>query len=218
MSKKSSFSKTCNYQVTSHPFRPRAPGHLSERDKVILTMTETFGAVSFFQLQQLWPHQHRNKTRNAAKALGRCGILAIHRLECEEYRMNICTPGKFPGLDSVLRSMAFFQLYLRLREAVPGLNACLASSPLTGVILMNNKEFPVVVVRSGDNTVLLPYQVQQLPRLVIVSETFEPVFKKVTCDCRVALDNDLLDMSLPLDEMFYNTSGIKINAHAQTGS
>lgn len=213
---KSPFSLTCSYRVTSYPFRPRAPGHLSERDRVIITTTKTFGATSFFQLQQLWPHLHKNKTRNTAKALARCGLLALHRLECEEYRMNVCTPGYFPGLDSVLRSLAFFQLYLRLRRIDPHLRACQAAFPLTGVILMNGKEFPVVVARQGDNLALLPYQVQNLERLIIVAESFDPVFQKIPCNCRIAFDADLLNLGKPLNEIFIDTREDRVRAWAAT--
>ncbi|MDN5375463.1 MAG: hypothetical protein PWQ39_503 [Thermacetogenium sp.] len=213
---KSPFSLTCGYQVTSYPFIPRTPGNLSERDKVIIDMTNTFGATAFFQLQQLWPNRHRNKTRNTAKSLARCGLLALHRLESPEYRMNVCTPGYFPGLDKVLRSLAFFQLYLRLREFNSNLSACLATHPLTGVVFMNDKEFPVVVVREGDQLPLLPYQLQDFERLVIVAESFDPAFGRIPCECRIALDEDLLNFSKPAGEIFFDAREVKVHARGTT--
>lgn len=212
----SPFSPLCEYKVTSYPYIPRAPGHLSGRDEAILSAVSTFGAAAFFQLQQLFPGVNRNKVRRTAKTLARCGLLALHRLECEEYRINVCTPSYFPGLDSVLRSMAFFQLYLRLKEMDPNVRACPAPPPLTGAVLMNNKEFPVVVARRGDVLNLLPFYVQtkKLKRLVIVAEVYDPVFRKIPCPCRVAFDDDLLDLGKPLEAIFFDAKEEGIAARA----
>lgn len=212
----SPFSPLCGYKATSYPFIPRAPGNLSERDEIIISAVKTFGAAAFFQLQQLFPGVNRNKVRHTAKTLARCGLLALHRLECEEYRINVCTPGYFPGLDNVLRSMAFFQLYLRLKEIDPNIRAYLTPPPLTGAVLLHKKEFPVVVARQGDSLNLLPFYVQnqKCERLVIVAEAYDPVFKKIPCPCRVAFDDGLLDLGKPVDEIFFDAKEEGIAARA----
>lgn len=198
----SPFSLSCNYTVTPAPFVPRPPGVLTEREEIAIDLIQTCGAAAVFQLEYLWG---ANRTRKKLKTLARCGLLARTVLQ-GDYRISVYTPDVFPGLDEALRSMAFLQLYLRFRE-LGNVRATREEYPLFGKILVGAAEYPVAVIRSNDDKVSIPLLFKDLPRLIIISEQYDPVFSKIEVPCRIVLDTDLLDKPGSIQDLFILPNG-----------
>jgi hypothetical protein len=66
---------------------------------------------------------------------------------------------------------------------------------------INGNHFPVIVFRESDAIPPLP----DLDRLIIISETFRPEFKKIKSPARIALDQEILSPLLT----FYLPDGSK---------
>ncbi|MCL6557282.1 MAG: hypothetical protein K6U74_00505 [Firmicutes bacterium] len=194
----SPFSPLNRYKVTA-PRNGRLYNIIdpTPRELVLLEMIKSCGVMAGFQLESiLCP-------RKKLKSLASQGALVRYKFESENYRMNVYTLDLAVDLDLALRRLAFAQLYVRIRELVP-CEAALCPAPLTGMIYFNGASYPVLVIRKGDSTVLLPEILKVLPRVLVISE--ELIKLELTIPYRMTTDYDLLNR--PLRYAFYNESGV----------
>ncbi|MCS5696976.1 hypothetical protein NZJ93_12890 [Desulfofundulus thermocisternus] len=196
----SPYSSRHKYRLTpklTHTFEGEA--WLNPREIIVLNIIKQCRTVSSMQIGRFWTS---NKSRQALKRLARWGIIWEHVLEAER-KLNIYTPpGYIPDPDRAIREMALAELYLKIREIAP----CYikpAQPPLTGIILYRAVEFNVLVCRAGDNNALLPFLLKEIPRLIIIAENIDPVFKNLPC--RITTDFAL--QTLPLEDAFFKPDG-----------
>jgi hypothetical protein len=195
----SPFSPRCSYEVRSLPFPQRPPDNLSDQEQKIVSHIVSCGAATTFQIAPLV-----SKARNRLKKLQRAGIIGLHQLT-GEYKLNVYTSDIFPGTDQLLRYLAFSQLCIYMQKHA-NISATLAAEPLTGIITIEQRPFPVAVVRDDDDMTFLPAVISDQSRLIIVSEKLYPQFQLINIPCRIALDKDLLADS---PDLFYLPSGQK---------
>jgi len=214
----SPFSSLCNYSIIyGAPVEPMA-ANLTDREKVAVEILENCGVAAGFQLESLWPPK---KGGRALKRLARFGVVWRHRLE-GEYTLNIYTmPGSQPSADECIRRMAIAELYRKAREVKPA-SIKPAEPPLAGILELGGAEFPLLVVRRGDGTRLLPQLLKNLPRLLVVAELsvpfssgaqrIEQVFFQFPflreCGMRIPLrvTTDERLMELPFSSLFFGSA------------
>ena len=173
----SPFSMSCDYSVKSYPFLARVPGYLTPYEQFVYDLAHSTGAVAFSQVAS------RSKHKKKLKSLARCGLLALHRLE-GLYKLNVLTPGPFPGLIEVLKSLAFTRLVLMLKQ-----KGCvfIDEEPPYRVIILDGKTFHVVIHRETEPVFPVVLQASKPERAIILAEKYHPEFASLESS-RILLD------------------------------
>lgn len=175
----SPFSLQCNYSVKSFPFAPRPPGVLSPWEQSVYNLVRETGAVAFSQVCFKSKHKHK------LKSLARCGLFAYHRLE-GKYKLNILTPGEFPGVLPVLKSLCFTRLVLLLRQEFPV--EIWTSPPSQPVLYLNNNLYNIIIHRETEPVLPAVLAANQFERSIVLAENYYPEFKSLE-RARILLDN-----------------------------
>lgn len=196
----SPYSSLHNYKLTSKLTRTyKGEVALNPREIIVTNIIKQCRTVSSLQIGRFWTSK---KSRAELKSLARWGIIWEHVLEGER-KLNIYTPpGYIPDPDRAIREMALAELYLKIREIAP----CYikpTQPPLTGILHYQTVEFNILVIRTGDNLKILPHLLKDIPRLMIVAEKYDPVFKLIPS--RIATDYALA--SMPLEDAFIKPDG-----------
>jgi len=191
----SPFSTLKPYGLIAYPCYPRPPGNLSSWEIETLSFLQDVGAAAYFQITS------GSKQRKKLDSLNRAGLVYKYQLQGER-SINVSASRPYSDLKNLLKTLAFTQLVVKLKELFlvqifPGSNF------IHAYIAFNNKTFPVIVIRHGDNISMLPFLTHSLDRLIIVSETIEPEFNKISIPARIVLDADLMNSSL----IFYLPDG-----------
>ncbi|SHE96068.1 hypothetical protein SAMN02745218_01141 [Desulfofundulus australicus DSM 11792] len=160
----------------------------------MLNIIKSCGSVAGFQVEGLWSRKGREKLKKLAFG----GFITFSRLE-GEYKLNVYSLSPQKDVNTVLKQLAFAQLYVRIREHFP-CGASLLPPPLTGVINIRGKIFPVLVVRRGEDPAFLYGYLRGFPRLLVIAE--ELVELDLPVPFRVTTDGDLLEK--PLRYAFYD--------------
>lgn len=179
----SPFSILQPYEFKAYPYYPQTPGNLTSWESETLNFLNSVGAAAYFQIAT-------EKQKRKLDTLNRVGLIRKYQLTGEQ-SMNIAAARPYKDISTLLKSLAFTQLILSLREyfevkIYPGENH------IHAYIDFNNKTFPVIIVRHGENISLLPLLTNKLERVIILAETYHPEFNKLTIPARIGLDNELL--------------------------
>ena len=168
---------SCDYSVVSYPFIARPPGYLTPYEQFVYNLTHSTGAVALSQIT------YKSKHKKKLKSLARCGLLAMHRLE-GLYKLNVLTPGPFPGLPEVLKSLAFTRLVLMLKQY-----GCVFTDeePPYRVIILDGKTYHVVIHRETEPIMPAVMQASQQERSIILAEKYHPEFAALE-SARILLD------------------------------
>lgn len=191
----SPFSTRRKYKLNSYPCYPRPPGNLTTWETEILSLLDDVGAGAYFQIAP------KGKQRRKLDSLSRAGLIYKYQLQGER-SINISASHPYQELKTLLKSLAFTQLVIKLKEVTP-VQVFPGSNFIHSHLLFNNKTFPVMIIRHGDNISMLPFLTKQLDKLIIVSETLYPEFNKITIPTRILLDNDLINSNI----LFYLPDG-----------
>lgn len=192
----SPFSLLNNYDTVEKPRPLRDSEYLTPRDIIVANTLKSCGAAASFQLEFLWSMNGRRELKKMASR----GLIMRSKLE-GEYKLNVYSLNR-QGTKSLLRNMAFCQLYLRMREVTPCAAAVLPW-PLTGALKFNDKLYGVLVVRAGDK--VNPIQFRGIDRMILISETITPDVLNLPLDYRLTTDETLLNG--PLENAFYRPDG-----------
>ncbi|AEG14496.1 hypothetical protein Desku_0897 [Desulfofundulus kuznetsovii DSM 6115] len=193
----SPFSVLNNYRIIQRTKKIREILSPTPREIILLNILKSCGSVAGFQVEGLWS----NKGREKLKKLAFGGFIVLSKLE-GEYKLNVYSLSPQKDVSTVLKQLAFAQLYMRIREHFP-CGASLLPPPLTGVINIRGKIFPVLVVRRGEDPACLYGYLKGLPRLLVIAE--ELVKLDLPVPFRVTTDGDLLEK--PLRYAFYDENG-----------
>lgn len=165
---------------------------------ILLNILRSVKTAAGFQLEWLWGQNGRRKL----KKLARQGVIYRYKLQGQR-EMNVYSIEPISDLDTALRRMAFAQLYIKIREVMPCSATVQCPKPFTGVVNFNKKAFPVLVLRRGDSTKLLPGLLKGVPRLIIVAEEFKEL--RLGVPYRLVTDHNLLYK--PLHRAFLRPDG-----------
>ncbi|OPX89471.1 MAG: hypothetical protein A4E53_01548 [Pelotomaculum sp. PtaB.Bin104] len=196
MQKLSPFSPLNNYKVF---YTYKSLYNLVEptpQEIVLLNMLKDCGVMAGFQIESILC------SRKKLKSLANQKVIAKFKLEGTENRINVYSLEPEIDLELAFKRLAFAQLYVRIRRITP-CEAALCPAPLTGMIWFNGASYPVLVLRKGESTVLLPDILKSLPRVLVVSEDL--IKLNLGIPFRMTTDRDLLDK--PLRYAFYNEIG-----------
>jgi len=191
----SPFSTLQKYELISYPYYPRPPGNLTSWEEETLSLLEDVGAGAYFQIAP------KSKQRRKLDSLYRAGLIYKYQLKGER-SINISASKPYDNLKTLLKTLAFTQLVIKLKDFFP-VQVFPGSNLIHAYITFNTKTFPVIVVRHGDNISMLPFLTNSLDRLIIVSETLYPEFNNISVPVRIVLDSDLVNSSL----VFYLPDG-----------
>lgn len=191
----SPFSTRRKYKLIPYPCYPRPPGNLTAWETEILSLLDDVGAGAYFQIAP------KGKQRRKLDSLSRAGLIYKYQLQGER-SINISASRPYQDLKTLLKALAFTQLVIKLKEVTP-VQVFPGSNFIHSHLLFNNKTFPVMIIRHGDNISMLPFLTKQLDKLIIVSETLYPEFNKITIPTRILLDNDLINSNI----LFYLPDG-----------
>ena len=191
----SPFSTLRRYELISYPYYLRPPGNLSPWETETLSLLENVGAGAYFQIAP------KSKQRKKLDSLNRAGLVYKYQLKGER-SINISASKPYDNLKTLLKALAFTQLVIKLKDFFP-VQVFSGSNFIHAYIVLGDKTFPVIVLRSGDDISLLPFLVKPLDRLIIVSEKLHPIFEKITIPTRILLDNDLINSNI----LFYLPDG-----------
>lgn len=192
----SPFSPLNNYKVLAQRNKLYNIIDPTPQEIILLNVINSCGVIASFQAEKILCSKRKLKSLYDKK------VIAKHRFESSEYRMNVFSLDVEIDLDRTLRRLAFAQLYARIREVTP-CEAALCPSPLTGMVYFNGASYPVLVLRKGDSTALLPDVLKTLPRVLVVSE--EVLRLDLGIPYRLTTDGDIL--TSPLRYAFYNEAG-----------
>jgi hypothetical protein len=189
----SPFSTLQKYTLIAYPYTSRLPGNLTPWEVEQLEFLNQVGAASYFQLMS------RSKHKKKLNTLSRAGLIRKYKLEGQT-PMLVAASQPYSNVVTLLKALVFTQLVLTMRqkfeiEIQPG------DMLLHAVLKINGNHFPVIVFRESDAIPPLP----DLDRLIIISETFRPEFKKIKSPARIALDQEILSPLLT----FYLPDGSK---------
>lgn len=173
----SPFSGLCDYSVKSYPFLARTPGYLTPYEQFVYDLTRSTGAVAFSQVV------YKSKHKKKLKSLARCGLLALHRLE-GPYKLNVLTPGPFPGLQEVLKSLAFTRLVLILKQ-----RGCvfIDEEQPCRVVILDGKTYHVIIHRENEPVFSVVLQASRPEKVIILAEKYHPEFASLESS-RILLD------------------------------
>lgn len=191
----SPFSTLQKYELISYPYYPRPPGNLTSWEEETLSLLEDVGAGAYFQIAP------KSKQRRKLDSLYRAGLIYKYQLKGER-SINISASKPYDNLKTLLKTLAFTQLAIKLKEIYP-VQVFPGSNFIHAHIQFNNNTFPVIVLRSGDDISMLPFLIKPLDKLIIVSEKLHPDFNKITIPTRILLDNDLINSNI----LFYLPDG-----------
>ncbi|MGB9805094.1 hypothetical protein [Desulfofundulus sp.] len=193
----SPFSVLNGYRIVQRTERVREILTPTPREVILLNVLRSCGTVAGFQVEGLWPGKGREKLKKLAFG----GFVVLSRLEGGR-KLNVYGLSFEGDVGVVLKRLAFAQLYMRVREHFP-CGASLLPPPLTGLINIRGKAFPVLVVRRGEDPSCFYGYLRGLPRLLVVAE--ELVRFDLPVPFRVTTDGDLLRK--PLRHAFYDGDG-----------
>ncbi|MCL6478568.1 MAG: hypothetical protein K6T65_09125 [Peptococcaceae bacterium] len=197
--KPSPFSTLNNYKILYCTKKLVNLPEPTPREIVLLNILRSCGVAAGFQLEGLW----QGKGRKKLKKLASLGVIAHYKLKGLR-SLNVYSLDLNLDLNIALRRMAFAQLYMRIREIMP-CEAAVCPMPLTGFLYFNSMSFPVLVLRKGDGTILLPKLLKDFKRLIVIAEEYKPYDLGV--DYRLTTDGDLLEK--PLHRAFYLPDGTR---------
>ncbi|MCL6477050.1 MAG: hypothetical protein K6T65_01415 [Peptococcaceae bacterium] len=163
---------------------------------ILLNMLKNCGVMAGFQIESILC------SRKKLKSLANQKVIAKFKLEGTENRINVYSLEPEIDLKLALKRLAFAQLYIRIRQ-ITSCEAALCPAPLTGMMRFNGASYPVLVLRKGDSTVLLPDILKSLPMVLVISEDL--VKLNLSIPFRMTTDYDLLNK--PLRYAFYNEIG-----------
>lgn len=186
--------------------------HLTERDQMITETVAACRVVTGTQLAKaFW--QTPSQAKERLRLLARHGVLVRHGLQKKGSLYPVYTVGplgsrimgemfeawwKDVGIEEVLRWLVLAQLFFRLRQK-GNARALPAPIPFTGIIALDDKEYPVVVVRQS-----LPEMKWAIAkRLFVIAETEQDLLAlapQVRCPARYTTDERLF--TKPLPELF----------------
>lgn len=178
----SPFSTRQNYTLKTFFNDVRTPNNITTWERETLSFLSQVGAAAYFQLAS------NNKQRDKLEALGRAGLCQRYLLQGEK-NIKIASSKLYKDQADLLKALAFTQLVKQLSvpmEITPG------EGIIHAVIHINDRSFPVAVLRHNDPVSLLPFMVRNYNRLIIISEDYHPEFDKITIPVRIALDEALL--------------------------
>ncbi len=191
----SPFSVRQNYKLVSYPCTPRPPGNITSWEEDILNFLSSVGAAAYFQIAP------GSKQRKKLDSLYRSGLIYKYQLQGER-NINIASSKPYGDLKELLKSLAFTQLVLTLKTTFPELQIIPGSNHIYANIILNQNSYPVIILRQDDNISALPFLINSLDRVIIVSESFYPEFNLIKIPARIAIDTDLL-----LNPKFYLPDG-----------
>ncbi|HBK69349.1 MAG TPA: hypothetical protein DDZ91_11960 [Firmicutes bacterium] len=195
----SPFSTLKQYDLIAYPCYPRPPGNLSLWEMETLSFLEDVGAATYFQITS------GSKQKRKLDSLNRAGLMYKYQLKGER-SINIAASRPYSDLKTLLKTLVFTQLVIKLKESFP-VQIIPGSNFIHAYLAFNAKTFPVIIIRYGDNVSMLPLLVRSLERLIIISEKLEPEFNKISVPARIVLDKDLMDSLI-----FYLPDGSKERA------
>ncbi|GBF34587.1 hypothetical protein DCCM_3706 [Desulfocucumis palustris] len=186
----------------------------------LLKVTDQLRIVTAKQLSaRFWSNNMENGDKSLKK-LGKKGYLLRHVLKNKNKTMVIYTLGPAgckllnkpyqPNwwarveLKEILKILVFNQLYLRIHHSMDS-KALQAPYPLTSVIIINNREFPVLVVRGDIGEIAREVRWADLNRAMVICEEHEQIEKialNINIPARFTTDYELCFKSL--NEAFYS--------------
>ncbi len=170
------------------------------REIIIRSILNSVGTVCSFHLELLWPQKH---SKQKIKKLSRQRFFLTFQLE-GTHKLNVYTLNPDFTLDKALRELAFAQFYMKVRGIIPCSASVKCPYPFTGIINLNNKPFPVLVIRRGDSTSLLRHFLKDVDNVLIIAEEFKELNIKVPY--RITTDDRLLNK--PIHKAFMTPDGI----------
>lgn len=224
----SPLSITNNYNLEWTKVDPRWGGiqallsHLTDRDAEIADVVSCCQAATSQQLcKAFWPNPSNGAER--LKLLARHGFLIQHRMTRKGVIMPIYTLGplgasvlnieyriwwKGATLEAVLCRLVLAQLYFRLRQAGQA-RVLQAPAPFTGVIALEDHEYPVLVVRTGRPLT----EFLNAKRLFVVAETEDTLIRvaaEIRVPARFTTDERLYTKPFPELFLIYKDGQLKV--------
>ncbi|MCF8010870.1 MAG: hypothetical protein K9L17_08165 [Clostridiales bacterium] len=192
----SPFSLLNNYKIREQRSKKNEITDFTVQEFITLNVIDSVGAVAPYQLEWLWGKKSRKKLNSLSAKGYMAKILLSGRKDLAVYTLQ-----NQNNIDSLLRKLVFAQLYTKFREVVSVEASIKCTRPFSGVINIG-KVFPVLVLRKGDSTSILPDILKNVPRLLVVMENFKEI--KLEVPFRVATDFSLMQS---IDKAFFKPDG-----------
>lgn len=173
----SPFSSMQSYELISYPYYSRPICSITPWERNTINFLDEVGAAAYFQIT------YKDKQKKKLNALNRAGI--IRKYELKANRPMLIAARKEHTLPELLKSLIFAQFIIKFREHF-GVVIYPGDGTIHAVISTQSKDFPVLILRGTEPTILPP-----LDNLIIISETFRPEFQDISKPTRIFLDNDL---------------------------
>lgn len=182
--KPSIFSTLNPYKLKAFPYRQQTPGNITSWETDILELLKDVGAAAYYQIAT-------ERQYKKLDTLNRVGLLRKYQLINGE-QINIIASHPYEDTTTILKSLVFTQLIINLRQnnqikIYPG------DAFVHSFIDLNDKIFPVIITRHGENYSLLPLLTKEFKRLIILAEDYHPEFNNIIVPTRIGIDSELLN-------------------------
>lgn len=196
------------------------PHELPVRVKEIVSLVDQVEFITGVQIAKtFWP-KNKNDAKKTLVKLEKFGVLVRHNLKNTHRDMPFYTLGpagaklvekpyqinnwlKYKS-DYVLKQLIINQLFLRIYRTSGHCQFISAPHPLSGIIVFNDIEFPVIVIRGDHEDMAREIRWLELKKAFVICEDYEQVddiADEIRFPVRYTTDYELC--TVPLNQAFY---------------
>jgi len=196
------------------------PDVLPDRVKEIVILIDQVGLITGLQIAKtFWP-TNKYEAKKALTKIEKLGILVRHSLKNIQREIYFYTIGPAGAKliekpfkinswlklkeDTVLKQLIINQLFLRIYRTSSNSQFIVAPQPLSGIIVFNDKEYPVFVIRGDQEDMAREMRWRELKKAFIICEDYKQIGEiadEIKFPVRFTTDYELCNV--PLNQAFF---------------
>ena len=196
------------------------PDLMQDRVKDIVWILNQLNFITSIQMAKTYWPQNTKEAKKTFSKLERLGILVRHNLKNKHKDMPFYTLGPAGAktinipykpnwwldvkLDDVLKQLIINQFFLRIYRSRNKCRFLQAPVPLSGLIVFNEMEFPLVVVRADIENIAREIRWTDVEKSLVICEDHQQlkeIAKNIKFPARFTTDYELCSVSL--NQAFY---------------